>query len=121
MSYFIGIEDLAANALIAVMAKYEKRFLSFADIERYGSKVVQLLNEKGEKAILILSRESTNALFRNYSDFFIESEQDGNKGIYLKDDKTVDDLIDGFRGYLSLELLLAFIDKRSTEVLEVSA
>lgn len=121
MSYFIGIEDLAANALITVMAKYEKRFLSFADIERYGSKVVQLLNEKGEKAILILSRESTNALFRNYSDYFVETDQDGQKGIFLKEDKTIDDLIDAFRGYLSLELLLAFIDERSTKVLEVSA
>ena len=121
MSYFIGIEDLAANALIEVLLKYDKRFLSFFDIERYGAKVVQLLNEKEEKAILILSRESTNALFRNYSDFFVEKEQQGKKGIYLKDDKTVDDLIECFRGYLSLEVLLAFIDKRSTEVLEISA
>ena len=121
MSYFIGIEDLAANALIAVLAESKRRFLSYSEIENYGARVVQILTEKGEKATLILSRESTTALFRNYSDFFEEKNQDGENGIYLKDEKTINDLIDKFRGYLSLKVLLAFIDKRSIEVLGVSA
>lgn len=121
MSYFIGIEDLAANALIAVLAENQRRFLSYSEIEEYGSKVIQILTEKGEKATLILSRESTTALYRNYSDYFEEKKQDGKNGIYLKDEKTIDDLIDKFRGYLSLDVLLAFVDKRSVEVLGVSA
>lgn len=121
MSYYIGIEDLAANALIEVLAKKEIRFLSYSNIEKYGSKVVQILNEKGEKAILILSRESTNALFRNYSDYFEEKEESGEQGIYLKDEKNVNDLIVAFRGCLSLDVLLAFMDDRSIEVLGVSA
>lgn len=121
MSYYIGIEDLAANALIAVLAKSKRRFLSYSEIEDYGSRVVQILTEKGETATLILSRESTNALFRNYSDYFEERNQDAETGIYLKDEKTIDDLIDKFRGYLSLDVLLAFVDKRSVEALGVSA
>jgi len=46
MCYYIGIEDLAANALISNMQRTETKFLSYLDIERYGNKVVELLNEK---------------------------------------------------------------------------
>lgn len=43
--------------------------------------MVQILKENGEKAVLILSRDNTDALFRNYSDFFEENEEEGEKGI----------------------------------------
>ncbi len=118
MTYYIGIEDLAANALIAVLQRSGGRFLSFSDIERYGSKVIQILTENGEKAILILSREDTDALFLNFSDYFEEKVQDGQRGILLKANITTDDLIDRFRGYLSIKVLLAFMDQRSIKVLE---
>lgn len=36
MKYYIGLEDLAANALIAVMKRQDKRFVSFEDLEKYG-------------------------------------------------------------------------------------
>lgn len=120
MCFYIGIEDLAANALIELLSKdnkREERFLTYKEMEAYGAEVVQLLNEQGEKAVLILSRESTNAFFKNYSDFFEEQEVDGHKGIALKDDKDVDDLIEQFRGYLSLEVLLAFVNLRSVQKL----
>lgn len=120
MCFYIGIEDLAANALIELLSKDNKRearFLTYKEMEAYGAEVVQLLNEQGEKAVLILSRESTNAFFKNYSDFFEEQEVDGHKGIALKDDKDVDDLIEQFRGYLSLEVLLAFVNLRSVQKL----
>ena len=118
MSYYIGIEDLAANALITVLQKSGERFLFFSDLERYGAKVIQILTENGEKATLILSRESTDALFLNFSDYFEKEIRNGQRGISLKKNVTTDDLIDRFRGYLSLKVLLAFMDKRSTEVLE---
>ena len=116
MCFYIGIVDLAANALIEALEKGDKRFLTYSEIENYGSKVVQILNEKGEKAVLILSRENTNALFRNYSEYF--EERDG-KGIALKDDKDVDDLIEQFRGYLALDVLMAFVNERSVTTLGV--
>jgi len=40
---------------------------------------VQILKENGEKAVLILSRDNTDALFKNYSEFFEEHEEDGKK------------------------------------------
>lgn len=119
MCYCIGIEDLAANALIEVLKKGDKRFLTYDEIEKYGSQVVKVLKESGENAILILSRDSTNAMFRNYSDFFEENEEYGKVGIKLKDGIEADDLVRKFRGYLVLDVLLAFINERCVEVLGV--
>ena len=119
MCFYIGIEDLAANALIEVLKKTDKRFLTYHELESYGSEVVQILKENGEKAVLILSRDNTDALFRNYSDFFEESEQDGKLGISLKSEKRTEDLIQQFRGYLALDVLLAFMNERSIQALGV--
>ncbi len=119
MCFYIGIEDLAANAMIEMLKKGGQRFLTYSEIEMYGTEVVQILKENGEKAVLILSRENTDALFRNYSEFFEEGEQNGKKGIRLKADKKVEDLIQQFRGYLALDVLLAFMNQRSIQVLGV--
>ena len=117
MCFYIGIEDLAANAMIEMLKKGGRRFLTYDEIEMYGAEVVQILRESGEKAVLILSRENTDALFRNYSEFFEEGEQNGKRGIKLKNDKEVEDLIQQFRGYLALDVLLAFMNQRSVQVL----
>lgn len=119
MCFYIGIEDLAANALIEVLQKGDRRFLTYNEIENYGAQVVKILKENGEKAVLILSRDNTDALFRNYSEFFEEGEQDGKMGILLKADKKVEDLIQQFRGYLALDVLLAFMNQRSVQTLGV--
>lgn len=74
------------------------------------------MNEQGEKAVLILSRENTNELFRNYSDFFEEKEE---KGIALKSGIELEDLIMQFRGYLALDVLMAFVNDRSVQALGV--
>lgn len=119
MCFYIGIEDLAANALIESMRRAKKTFLTYKEIENYGSRVVELLNEKGEKAVLILSRESTNALFRNYSDFFQEKNVDGELGIELMEEVTLESLINQFRGYLALDVLMAFVNENSVRALGV--
>ena len=119
MCFYIGIEDLAANALIESMRRAQKIFLTYKEIENYGSRVVGLLTEKGEKAILILSRESTSALFRDYSDFFEEKKVDGELGIQLKQEITLEELINQFRGYLALDLLMAFVNDSSVQALGV--
>lgn len=118
MCFYIGIEDLVANALIFSLEK-GKNFLTYDEIENYGTKVVQILNEKGEKAVLILSRESTNALFRNYSEFFEERKIRNTMGIALKEGKQVKDLIIQFRGYLALDVLMALVNEKSVQALGV--
>ena len=61
--------------------------------------------------MLILSREDTSEFFRNYADFFEEStNSEGETGILLKEGKGVTDLINQFRTYLALDVLLKFVD-----------
>lgn len=48
--------------------------------------------KKVKKAVLILSRESTNALFGNYSDFFEEKNVDGKMGIELREEVTLENV-----------------------------
>lgn len=109
MSFFIGIADLAANALICVLSrKEEKRFLTYGEIESYGNTVVEILNNQNEKAVLVLSRARTNQMLHDYSDFFEEQVVDGKRGIKLAEGKTVDNLIEKFHGYLAFDLLKAF-------------
>lgn len=117
MCFYIGIEDLAANALIELLKEKKQRVISYDELEKYGAQVVRLLSEQGEKAVLLLSRDNTSALFRNYSDFFEEVELEDGLGIKLKEEKGIEDLIIQFRGYLALDVLMALVDKRSTCVL----
>ena len=119
MCYYIGIEDLVANALIESLKKLNKRILTYEEIENYGAQVIQILNENNEKAILILSRNNTTALFHNYSDLFEEIDINGQKGISLKSNVELNQLIKRFRGYLALNVLMAFINERSVSVLGV--
>ena len=121
MSYYIGIEDLAANALIEILSRYDKRFVSYKDLEEYGAEVFRILREKDEKVVFILSRDRTNDMFRNYSDIFFETKHDLNLGIELKNSVTVDELIEKFRGYLAWDVLLAFVNESSLAKIGIAA
>ena len=114
MCYYIGIECVASNALINTLKAEEgdlsQYVITYSELEAYGQKVVRKLNETS-KAILIFSRESTNMMFRDYSDFFEEKETPEGLGISLKKGKTVSDLIEHFRKYLALDVMLAFISE----------
>lgn len=118
MCFYIRIEDLAANALIE-MLKHDssKRFVSYHVMEKYGAEVVKILDAQNEKAVLILSRNSTNNFLHVYSQFFLETSKNGNLGISLKDGKNKIDLIKQFRGYLAVDVLLAFVNQASVAVL----
>lgn len=120
MCFYIGIEDLAANALIEILqTKKEDRSqcsVTYAELENYGTEVVHYLNTKGEEAVLIFSRESTNFMLRNYSDFFEETE-DGT-AIALREGKTVSDLIIRFRTYLAFDVMMAFMAENTVQTLK---
>lgn len=67
--------------------------------------------------MLILSRENTSLMFRSYSDFFEEVETDEGVSITLKEGKTVSDLVEKFRTYLALDLMMAFMNTETVRVL----
>ena len=121
MSSYIGIEDLAANALIEILSRNDKRFVAYKDLDEYGAEVVSILREKDVNVVLILSRDRTNDMFRNYSDIFTETKIGASLGIQLKNGVTVDDLINNFRGYLAWDVLLAFVDERSLAKIGIAA
>ena len=115
--FYIEIEDLAANAFIELLQRDKnRRFVTYDELERYGEQAVKVLAEKGEKAALLLSRNRTDAMFCDCSDFFEEEKQ----GIRLKADKNREALIDRFMGYLPIDILLALMDERSVKELGIS-
>lgn len=125
MCYYIGIEELAANALIEILKSksddLNKYTVSFAKLEEYGTKIVERLRNNGnERAVLIFSRESTTLMFNNYSDYFELKETPEGSAISLKKGKTVSDLIKQFRTYMSLDVMRACMDKAVVEVLEIA-
>ena len=125
MCYYIGIEDLAANAMIEILEIKQQEqenieginlSVSLKDLEDYGAEVVRYLNnETSEKALLILSRESTDYMFKNYSDFF--EEDDNESAIKLREGKTVEDLKNKFRTYKAADLISAYMAKTTVKIL----
>ena len=115
MSYHIAIDDLVANAFIEIIKINRKNtcFLSFKQIEDYGKEVVKILRENGNEVELTLSKRNTEELLREFPDFFVQEERNGRKGVALQPDKTVTDLINHFRGYLALDVLLASTNERA--------
>ena len=113
MCYYIGIEDLAANAMIEILEKKQKDgksiesvlSVTLRDLEEYGAEVVRYINQTSdEKALLILSRASTEYMFRNYSDFF-EAIDEEEAAIKLREGKTVEDLKEKFRTYKAFDYM----------------
>lgn len=121
MYIYIGIEDLAANALIELMEKSQKRQVLFSDIERYGAYVLKILNEEEEQAILIMSQEKTAEFLHDYSQYFELYDNGVEEGIRLKRDVSVDDLWTTFRGYLSADVMMAFMSEDSVAALSAGA
>lgn len=106
MCMYIGIEDLAANALICILSQgdsltKENRFIRFSLLLAYGIEAVKVLNSKNEETVLIYSRESNSAFFRDYSDFFERKvDEEGYVGIQLKDGISVKDICIRFIGQI---------------------
>lgn len=107
---YIGIEDLVANALIELVENTGSRQVFFKDLDEYGAMVVKCLNDKNEQAVLLLSKERTNEFLHDYSDLFEFFSEGISEGIRLKDGVTVEELWEKFRGYLSVDVMLAFMD-----------
>lgn len=119
MCIYIGIEDLVANALIELSEKTDRQEVLFKDLNKYGATVVKILNEQNEQAVLILSTERTNAFLHDYSEYFELYSVGLDEGIRLKSDVDIEQLWIKFRGYLSVDVMLAFMNSRSVEALGV--
>lgn len=122
MSYYIGLEDLAANAFIELLKKKTNQddeiCISLSVLEEYGTAVANFMQKKkNEKVIMMLSRNLTTRVFNVYHEFFKEVTSQNGTLIALQKDKTQRDLIETFRGYLPIDLLVAFTDKETVDAL----
>ena len=120
MCYYIGIEDLAANALIELVDKKKSREVSFQTLNNYGMMVVENLRANNKEAILLLSRDKTNEFIHNCTDFFEIKDSKEGSSICLKAGVETDTLREYFRTSISLNVLLAFISDDSLRVLGVA-
>ena len=118
MAVYIELDELAANALIAVQ-KSGRRFVSYRAMEEYGLCVADILREKGIRMILSLSRDRTERVLQDKSELFKEEIVGGERGISLREGKSRDDLIDKYTGYLLVDILLAFQDEQAVFKLNV--
>lgn len=107
MCTFIGVECLAANALIELY-KNDIKKISFQQLSEYGLMVVEQYEvESFDEAILIFNPEEIQGLIINYSSYFEISKYDDEKYICLKDGVDIQELKEQFRWTLSYEMLKA--------------
>ena len=121
MCIYIGIEDLVANALIELIEKNNTRKVFFSELDKYGAIVLKELNEKGDQAILIVSKERTTEFLRDYSEYFELFTEGINEGIMLKNEVDVSELWKKFRGCMPIKVMKAFMSENAIKVLGVSA
>ncbi len=126
MCTFIGIESVAANALIELFEKRNETEISFDTLVRYGMQVVRILQGKtNDEIVLLLSRKYQINMVENYSDFFeADFFADGSGVFRLKEtnkQETLQALKEYFRWTLSIQLLDAFMSEDALHVLGVNS
>lgn len=120
MCVYIGIEDVAANALIALLLRNNAcRQVLFTALGEYGEFVVQKYRRNTkEEAILIRSRERRRMFFEDYSEFFEPLETNGEcVGVKLREGIDVNALKLFFRYNMTAHLIEAFIDQEALNLL----
>jgi len=121
MCKFINLEDLVANALIEMIEKNNTNKVSFEQLRKYGNMLISWFkNNNNEDVILLLSKHYISELIYNHPDYFeIYDNNETDNYIKLKQTKTAKDLRDRFRSYLSVDMLMAFMDKENLRELSI--
>ncbi len=122
MSVRIGIEDLAANALIEMLERDQNqdKEISVSQLWEYGMAIVSELNhETGDEYICIFSRDALASFTHDYTDYFNVRDFGDERYISKKREVSLDVLKDAFRSYLSVDMLVAFVSKKSLQKLGI--
>lgn len=121
--YRIGIEDLASNALIECLKNKEGDLSSYVvtykTLERYGKQVQESLKERGINSLLVFGRCNTYRMYHEHSKFFVEGISEEGEGVSLVSGVTVKDLIESWRMFTSVDLLVTYMDKTALRGIEV--
>ncbi len=121
MCKFIGVEVIAANALIDIMDNNkdnnaEQASISFNELYEYGMAVVRFINRQYHEGAVILYNNDgpTTNRFINCSDLL---EYD-DKNVRVKKGVTLDTLYRRFRVTLAYEILAAVYDDEVKKILK---
>ena len=117
MNYFIGIEDLVANALIELVEKTGNRTVSFSQLNKYGDAVIAKLKADDMDVTLIYTRDSTEQFFHDCSNIFTVNETTSDIQISLNDNIPTSLLRKKFRINLALHLLSAVVSPEALNVI----
>ena len=117
MCYFIGIEDLVANALIELVEKTGNRTVSFSQLNKYGKAVIAKLKKDDMDVTLIFTRDATDQFFHDCSDIFTINETTADVQITLNENISTKYLRQKFRINLALNLLSAFVAPDAVNVI----
>jgi len=114
MCKFIGVEILAANALIEAIESETSKSVSLKKLEAYGIKVVNFLQSQyKEQAVILYNENKIGNEILNYSEYLkIENET-----ITKKEGVSVNDLRRKFRAPLAYALLKAFLCEDARNVI----
>lgn len=107
MCTFIGVECVAANALIELYARGHRE-ISFEELVDYGLLVVESYeNEISERAVWIFDQERLHGMIMNYSNLFEIREEGEKKFICLREGADIRKVKEKFRWTLSYAMLKA--------------
>jgi len=118
----IGIEDLAANALIELLERSsnQEREISVSQLWEYGMAIVSELNhETNDEYICIFSRDAFSSFVHDYTGYFSIRNLGDERYISKREDVSLDELKNVFRSYLSIDMLVAFVSKNSLQKLGI--
>lgn len=120
MCKFIGIDDLAANALIELIDSNKSPVVSFKSLSAYANAIIRILkDEQDEEVVAIYSRDSRDRFLRNYSDLFSLCDMNGEMAIKFIGTST-DEIRRNFRTALKVDWIVAF-RRAAKEVFQIVA
>lgn len=120
---FIRMEDLIANALIELIEHKNCTIVDMEQVVKYGNAVVVYLKEKNIEAVVYSGRDVLHEIRSSCSKIFIFfGFGDGTQktSISIAEDITSQRLRSEFRSLLSIDMFLAFTDKKSLLELGIS-
>ena len=120
MCTFVAIENVAANALLAVHGKKENEEISFDELVRYGMKAISVFQEKtSEEAALLLSKAYQISMMEHYSSFY-DVDRYRNRGVFcLKQEIPLHEFEKVFRWTMDSNLVEAFMSPEAISELGV--
>lgn len=105
--YYLNLADLFFNMVITLKeANINVDSLTYEEVENYGSMIQEIGKNNKLDIILVLSKDDTHRFYYDNCDYV--EEQNGS--IKLRKNFTRLELINEFRGYIPLDLLLTIVD-----------